>query len=60
MQGAAEGWILLSDHTAGIRWGYESALRMRVASPFQDSTRRGWDLEARVDRVLVGLFVARW
>lgn len=45
----------------------EYALRMRVESTFQDSKSRGWKLEAswvkeeaRLDRLLLALFLAMW
>jgi transposase len=45
----------------------EYALRMRVESTFQDSKSRGWNLEAsfvkdeaRLDRLLLALFLAMW
>jgi Transposase DDE domain len=62
-----EGWMLISDHKAGKRRVNEYALRMRVESTFQDSKSRGWNLEAswvkeeaRLDRLLLALFVAMW
>lgn len=62
-----EGWILISDQKAGKRRVKEYALRMRVESTFQDSKSRGWNLEAsfvkeeaRLDRLLLTLFLAMW
>ena len=62
MQDCEEGWILISDQKAGKRRVHEYALRMRVESTFQDSKRRGWNLEAslvkeeaRLDRLLLAL-----
>ncbi len=67
MQACEEGWILISDHKAGKRRVNEYAWRMRVESTFQDSKSRGWNLEAslvkeeaRLDRLLLALFVAMW
>ena len=64
MQGYEEGWILISDRSAGKRRVNEYALRMRVESTFQDSKSRGWTLEAslikdeaRLDRLLLALFL---
>jgi hypothetical protein len=66
-QGCEEGWILISDQKAGKRRVSEYALRMRVESTFQDSKSRGWNLEAslvkeeaRLDRLLLALFLAMW
>jgi hypothetical protein len=62
-----EGWMVLSDQRAGTCCVSGSAFRMRVEATFQDSTRRGWDLEtnrvkddAHVERVLQALFFAMW
>ena len=62
-----EGWLLISDQKAGKRRVKEYALRMRVESTFQDSKSRGWKLEAslvkeeaRLDRLLLALFLAMW
>jgi hypothetical protein len=62
-----EAWLLISDQPAGWRRVSEYAYRMRVESTFQDSKSRGWNLEAsliadraRLDRLLLGLFVAMW
>jgi len=62
-----EPCIVLSDRPAGRRRVREYARRMRVESTFQDRKRRGWDLEgtvmadrARLDRLLLVLFVSRW
>jgi hypothetical protein len=62
MQDCEEGWILISDQKAGKQRVNEYALRMRVESTFQDSKRRGWNLEAslvkeeaRLDRLLLAL-----
>lgn len=67
MQDCVEGWILISDQKAGKRRVNEYALRMRVESTFQDSKSRGWNLEAslvkeeaRLDRLLLALFLAMW
>lgn len=67
MQDCEEGWILISDQKAGKRRVNEYALRMRVESTFQDSKSRGWNLEAslvkeeaRLDRLLLALFLAMW
>ncbi|GHO47206.1 hypothetical protein KSX_53690 [Ktedonospora formicarum] len=67
MPDCEEGWILISDLQAGKRRVNEYALRMRVESTFQDSKRRGWNLEAslikdeaRLDRLLLALFLAMW
>ena len=57
----------ISDQQAGKRRVNEYALRMRVESTFQDSKSRGWNLEAslvkeeaRLDRLLLALFLAMW
>jgi hypothetical protein len=67
MPGCEEGWILISDQKAGKRRVKEYALRMRVEATFQDSKRRGWNLEAslikdeaRLNRLLLALFLAMW
>jgi hypothetical protein len=66
-QGYKEGWILISDQSAGKRRLNEYAKRMRVESTFQDSKSRGWKIEAslvkdrtRLDRLLMALFLAVW
>ncbi|WP_236065284.1 hypothetical protein [Reticulibacter mediterranei] len=58
---------MISDQKAGKRCINEYAWRMRVESTFQDSKRRGWNLEAslvkeeaRLDRLLLALFLAMW
>ena len=65
--GYQEAWFLISDQPPGWRRVSEYRLRMRVESTFQDSKSRGWKLEAswisdraRLDRLLLGLFVAIW
>lgn len=67
MQDCEESWILISDQKAGKRRVNEYTLRMRVESTFQDSKSRGWNLEAslvkeeaRLDRLLLALFLAMW
>jgi len=62
-----EAWLLISDQPAGWRRVTEYAYRMRVESTFQDSKSRGWNVEAsliadraRLDRLLLGLFLAMW
>jgi hypothetical protein len=62
-----EAWLLISDQGAGWRRVREYGWRMRVESTFQDSKSRGWNLEAsliedraRLDRLLLGLFLAMW
>ena len=67
MPDCEEGWILISDRSAGKRRVNEYALRMRVESTFQDSKSRGWMMEAslvkdeaRLDRLLLALFLAMW
>lgn len=62
-----EGWLLISDLPAGRSRITEYALRMRVEATFQDQKSRGWKLEAsgisdlaRLDRLLLALFVAMW
>jgi hypothetical protein len=62
-----EGWILISEQKAGKRRVNEYAKRMRVEASFQDQKSRGWDLEAslvkeeaRLDRLLLALFLAMW
>jgi hypothetical protein len=67
MQDCEESWILISDQKAGKRRVQEYAFRMRVESTFQDSKSRGWHLEAslikeeaRLDRLLLALFLAMW
>jgi len=62
-----EGWILISDQKASKARVNEYAKRMRVESTFQDSKSRGWNLEAswvkeeaRLDRLLLALFLAMW
>ena len=63
----AEAWWLISDQSARWRRLSEYTSRMRVASTFQESQSRGWNLEAsmtrdrvRLDRLLLALFLARW
>ena len=65
--GQQEAWFLISDQPAGWRRVSEYRLRMRVESTFQDTKSRGWNLEAswirdraRLDRLLLGLFLAIW
>jgi hypothetical protein len=67
MQDCEESWVLISDQKAGKRRVNEYAFRMRVESTFQDSKSRGWHLEAswikeeaRLDRLLLVLFLAMW
>jgi Transposase DDE domain len=62
-----EAWLLISDLPAGRARSAEYALRMRVEATFQDQKSRGWNLEAsgitdltRLDRLLLGLFLAMW
>jgi hypothetical protein len=62
-----EAWLLISDLPAGRARIKEYALRMRVEATFQDQKSRGWNLEAsgitdlaRLDRLLLGLFLAMW
>lgn len=62
-----EGWVLISDRPASKSRLSEYARRMRVEATFQDTKRRGWDLEVslivdkeRLHRLLLGLFVAIW
>jgi len=65
--GQQEAWFLISDQPAGWRRVSEYRLRTRVESTFQDTKSRGWNLEAswirdraRLDRLLLGLFLAIW
>ena len=67
MQGCEESWVLISDQKAGKRRVNEYAFRMRVESTFQDGKSRGGNLEAswikeeaRLDRLLLVLFLAMW
>lgn len=60
-------WFLISDQPAGCQRIGEYAWRTRVEATFQDGKSRGWRLEAsfvqdsaRVDRLLLGLFLAVW
>jgi hypothetical protein len=62
-----EAWLLISDLPAGRARFSDYALRMRVEATFQDQKSRGWNLEGsfitdltRLDRLLLGLFVAMW
>jgi len=62
-----EAWLLISDLPAGRSRIAEYALRMRVEATFEDQKSRGWNLEAsgitelaRLDRLLLGLFLAMW
>jgi Transposase DDE domain len=62
-----EAWLLISDQPPGWRRVSDYRLRMRVESTFQDAKSRGWKLEAswirdraRLDRLLLGLFLAIW
>lgn len=62
-----EAWFLISDQKAGKKRVGEYAKRMRVEATFQDTKSRGWKLEAslvkeqaRLDRLLLALFVAMW
>lgn len=65
--GYEQAWFLISDLPAGPARIAEYGLRMRVEATFQDQKSRGWNLEAsgvrdlaRLDRLLLGLFVAMW
>lgn len=65
--GYQEAWFLISDRPAGRARINDYARRMRVESTFQDEKSRGWNLEvsliedrARLDRLLLALFVAMW
>ena len=65
--GHQEAWLLIWDQVAGWRQVKTYALRMRVEATFQDAKSRGWKLEAswisdraRLDRLLLGLFLAMW
>jgi len=65
--GHKEAWFLISDQSAGPKQVAHYAWRMRVEATFQDTKSRGWDLEAtliadraRLDRLLLALFVAMW
>ena len=62
-----EAWFLISDQSAGPKQVAYYAWRMRVEATFQDTKSRGWNLEAtliadraRLDRLLLALFVAMW
>jgi hypothetical protein len=66
-EGYREPWFLLSDRPAGTRRLREDAKRMRVEAPFEDTKRRGWELEStvirergRLERWLLVLFLALW
>ena len=65
--GHKEGWLLISDQSAGPVRVAQYAWRMRVEATFQDTKSRGWDLEAsliadraRFSRLLLALFLAMW
>jgi hypothetical protein len=65
--GHREAWFLISDQPAGRARVQTYRRRMRVEASFQDFKRRGWDIEgtviadrARLDRLLLGLFLAVW
>ena len=65
--GQKEAWFLISDLPAERPRIRDYARRMRVESTFQDDKSRGWNLEmsliedrARLDRLLLALFVAMW
>jgi len=65
--GHKEGWLLISDQSAGPVRVAQYAWRMRVEATFQDTKSRGWDLEAsliadraRFSRLLLALFLAIW
>jgi hypothetical protein len=65
--GHKEAWLLISDQSAGPIQVARYAWRMRVESTFQDTKRRGWNLEAsliedraRLNRLLLALFLAIW
>jgi len=65
--GHREAWVLISDQPCGRARVRAYRRRMRVESSFQDFKRRGWDIEgtviaerARLDRLLLGLFLAVW
>jgi hypothetical protein len=63
--GHKEGWLLISDQSAGPVRVAQYAWRMRVEATFQDTKSRGWNLEAsliedraRLNRLLLALFLA--
>ena len=65
--GHKEGWLLISDQSAGPVRVAQYAWRMRVEATFQDTKSRGWNLEAsliedraRLNRLLLALFLAMW
>jgi hypothetical protein len=60
-----EAWLIISDLPAGRKRLATYALRMRVASTFQDTKTRGWNIEAaqlqvraHLERLLFALFLA--
>jgi hypothetical protein len=64
---AAEPWILLSDRPAGGARVHEYRCRARCEATYLDCKTRGWDVEttkltveARLERLLLGLHVAFW
>ncbi len=67
VEGYREPWFLVSDQSAGKRQLAEYAKRMRVEATFEDTKRRGWELEStlvrergRLERLLLVLFLALW
>lgn len=65
--GCEEAWLLISDQGAGHRQVQEYGWRMRVEATFQDTKRRGFNIEAswiedraHLERLLLALFVAIW
>lgn len=60
-------WLLLSDRPAGAARVREYRRRAHCEATFEDSKKRGWDLErtkvrdrARLDRLLLVLILALW
>lgn len=65
--GFAEPWLLFSDRPGGAARVREYRRRVRVEATYQDSKRRGWNLNAsridasdRFDRLLLGVALAYW